>query len=446
MDETRKLAAFVADSTYESLPASVVERTKTYVLDCLGCGFVGAPQPWAKIVADMAREVSGKGEASMFTLDWQAPVSLAALVNGVMIGGFESEHIGHVSHPAGTVFPAAFAVAEREHTTGRDFVTALALGYEVVCRIGDAQTGAVEVERGFHNPAANGPFSSAAVTGKLLGFDAETLANALGIAGSHAGGLIEYVWHGEMTKRLHLGRASQMGMESAFLAQRGFTGPATIIEGPYGYLHAFSPSPELDKLLTGLGDEWRMEKLTIKAYPNHVTSQALVAALQAFKRDVAFDPSQVESMTIKASGRLLEERFLDRAPSSMMGAQYSLIFASATALYRDLDDPLQFDESTLSDAGITQLARKIQIEEIRDGTQIELRIGGQTHQLEATTFVGAAGNPASFEVVANKFRRFSQHALSASQQDAMIETVQQLDRLDDMSRLARSVRGDRSAA
>jgi len=446
MDETRKLAAFVADSTFESLPASVVERVKTYVLDCLGCGFVGAPQPWAKIVADMAHDVGGKGEASMFTLDWQAPVSLAALVNGVMIGGFESEHIGHVSHPAGTVFPAAFAVAEREHTSGRDFVTALALGYEVVCRIGDAQTGAVEIVRGFHNPAANGPFSGAAVTGKLLGFDAETLADALGIAGSHSGGLIEYVWHGEMTKRLHLGRASQMGMESAFLAQRGFTGPATILEGPYGYLHAFSPSPEPEKLLSGLGDEWRMEKLTIKAYANHATSQAPVAAIQAFKRDVQFDPNQVESLKIKASGRLLEERFLDRAPTSLMGAQYSLIFATATAIYRDLDDPLQFDESALSDAGILQLAQKIQVEEISGGTQLEIQIGGQTHQLEATTFVGAADNPASFDVVANKFRRFSQHALSEQQQDAMIEMVQQLDSLDDMSRLARSVSGDGSAA
>ncbi|HEX7103172.1 MAG TPA: MmgE/PrpD family protein [Nitrolancea sp.] len=446
MDETRKLATFVVDSTFESLPASVVERAKTYVLDCLGCGFVGAPQPWAKIVADMAQDVGGKGEGSMFTLDWQAPVSLAALVNGVMIGGFESEHIGHVSHPAGTVFPAAFAIAEREHTSGRDFVTALALGYELVCRIGDAQTGAVEIVRGFHNPAANGPFSGAAVTGKLLGFDAETLANALGIAGSHSGGLIEYVWHGEMTKRLHLGRASQMGMESAFLAQRGFTGPATIIEGPYGYLHAFSPSPEPEKLLSGLGEEWRMEKLTIKAYANHATSQAPVAAIQAFKRDVTFDPSQVESLTIKASGRLLEERFLDRAPTSLMGAQYSLIFATATAIYRDLDDPLQFDESALSDQGILQLAQKIQVEEIAGGTQLEIRIGGQTHQLEATTFVGAADNPASFDVVANKFRRFSQHALSAPQQDAMIEMVQQLDRVDDMSRLASSVSGDGSAA
>jgi 2-methylcitrate dehydratase PrpD len=161
---------------------------------------------------------------------------------------------------------------------------------------------------------------------------------------------------------------------------------------------------------------------------------------------VAFEPSQVESLTIKAAGRLLEERYLDRAPTSLMGAQYSLLFATATAIYRDLDDPLQFNESALSDAGILQLAQKIQVEESSGGTQLEIRIGGQTHQLEATTFVGAADNPAGFDVVANKFRRFSRHALSERQQDAMIEMVQQLDRLDDMSRLARSVSGDGSAA
>lgn len=441
MDETRQLASFVADTGFDHLPVTVVERIKTYVLDCIACGFIGSPQPWAGIVADMVHEVGGAGDASMFMLPWKAPTSQAALVNGVMIGGFESEHVGHVSHPAGTVFPAALAIAERDHLSGKQFLTALAVGYEVVCRIGDAQTGAVEVERGFHNPAANGPFSAAAAVGKLLELDAETIANALGIAGSSSGGLVEYAWHGEMTKRLHLGRASQLGLESALLAQRGFTGPTTIIEGPYGYLHAFSPSPKVETLLEGLGTDWRMQVLTIKAYPCHVTSQAVVAAIQAFKRDRHLDPSTVERVRIKASHRMLENRFLDRAPTSMMGAQYSLAFTTATAIHRNLDMPIQYDVSTLSDPGICDLAQRITWEEVdADKAAVVITVAGKAHELPATTYSGAANNPASFDVVVHKFRRFTQHALAEDEQNTLVNQVSRLESLEDVSEIATLIR------
>jgi 2-methylcitrate dehydratase PrpD len=149
-----------------------------------------------------------------------APAS-AALVNGTMAGGFELEHSGHLSHPGGTVPPATLAAAEATGASGRDVLLACVLGYEVACRIGEAQTRAVEDQRGFHNPAANGPFSSAAAVGKIIGLDAKRQLNALGIAGSMSGGLVEFAWNGAMTKRLHIGLANRAGLEAAFLARRG---------------------------------------------------------------------------------------------------------------------------------------------------------------------------------------------------------------------------------
>ncbi len=451
MGETRRLAEFVHRTGYADLPPSVVARAKVYVLDCLACGFVGAPHLWAAIVADMVKGFGGSGEVSMFTLDWRAPTPHAALVNGVMIGGFESEHVGHVSHPAGTVFPAALAVAERDHVSGRDFLTALALGYEVVCRIGEAQTGTVETERGFHNPAANGPFSAAVATGKLLGFDVPTLLNALGIAGSHCGGLTEYAWQGEMTKRLHLGRASQLGLESALLAQRGFTGPPTIIEGRYGYLNAFSPTPHPERLLAGLGETWLMETLIIKRYPCHVTSQAIVGAIQALKAAAPIDPAAIERIEIQGSGHMLQRRFLNAEPTSMMGAQYSLIFTTAAAFCRDFDDPLTYDESTLSDPQIGRLARLITVSEApgaeghghgpAHGATLLVTIGGETHQIEAPAFRGSLANPADFADLADKLRRYSRHALDDAQQARLIGLVERLDQLPDVAELARALRG-----
>lgn len=453
--ETRELTAFVSNTGYGDLPQSVVDAVKKYTLDTIGCGFVGAKLSWAEMVTEMAREQGGVQEASVFATSEKMTVSQAALVNGVMVGGFESEHVGHTSHPAGTVGPAALAIAERERSSGKDLILATALGYEVVCRIGEAQTGAVETGRGFHNPSANGPFSAAAAVGKLLGFDHDTHSRAFGIAGSHCGGLVEYAWEGSMTKRLHLGRASQLGLESALLAQKGFTGPSTILEGKYGYFQAFSPSPKIEKLLEELGDTWLLETLNIKAYPVHMTTQAIVTAIQAFKQEQSFNPDAVEKIHVRGPQRVIMPRFLDNAPNSEMGAQYSMPFTTAVAFYRDLDDPLQYNESVLEDPGITRLAKAITWEvagEDNDivldgnpgtsmGVGLDVTIDGVTHSLSAETFKGSAANPAGLADVEDKFRRYSKHILSGSAQDEIVEMVRNLDQLDDVSQLASKFRG-----
>src|SRR5204863_8554732 len=136
-------------------------KARIYLLDNLAAGFVGSVQPWSLIVASLARDLGGSGGASVFNHAWQADVSRATLINGVMMGAFEAEHIGHIAHPSATVFPAALAMAERMHADGRSFLQAMLLGYEVVCRVGEAQTRATEVERGFHNATENGAFGAA---------------------------------------------------------------------------------------------------------------------------------------------------------------------------------------------------------------------------------------------------------------------------------------------
>ena len=149
-----------------------------------------------------------------------------------MIGGFETDHayIRGSCHPSACAFPAALAVAERDHLDGKTFLASVALGYEVACRVGAAATRAVEDTAGFHGPGTNAPFGGAAAAAKALGLDSEGVVNALGVAGSHAGGLLEFAREGAMTKRLHVGRGAQTGLESALLAAQGFTGPSTVLE------------------------------------------------------------------------------------------------------------------------------------------------------------------------------------------------------------------------
>src|SRR5881398_1991965 len=269
MNETRTLARFVAETRFTDLPRGLVDSCKIAVLDALGAGFVGAVQPWAQRIVSVVRSLGGTPAASVIHHEWRTDVARAALANGVLIGAFECEPLTG-SHASGTVLPAVLAVAQCRRLDGVAFLTALALGFEVSARIARTAVG-LETVRGFHNPGTQGPFGAAAAVGKLFAFDEERLTHALGIAGSSSAGLLEFAWSGGDTKRLHLGRASQLGLESALLAREGVRGPETVLEGRSGYFNAFSTSPRFEKLLEGLGADWSIEPPSLKSYATHVT-------------------------------------------------------------------------------------------------------------------------------------------------------------------------------
>jgi 2-methylcitrate dehydratase PrpD len=186
MNDTRTLARFVAETTFADLPRRLVENLKISVLDTFGAALVGTRLPWAQRIVAMVKDLGGAPQASVIHHGWRTDVARAALANGVLIGAFECEPLTG-SHASGTVLPAALAVCERERLDGVAFLTALALGFEVSARIARTAVG-LETVRGFHNPGTQGPFGAAAAVGKLYGFDAERLTDALGIAARRARG------------------------------------------------------------------------------------------------------------------------------------------------------------------------------------------------------------------------------------------------------------------
>ncbi|PYN46502.1 MAG: hypothetical protein DME00_18840 [Candidatus Rokuibacteriota bacterium] len=329
MNETRTLARFVADTTFTDLPRRLVENLKITVLDTFGAALVGTRQPWAQRIVAVAKALGGAAEASVLHHRWRTDVSRAALANGVLVGAFECEPLTG-SHASGTVLPAALAISERERFDGVAFLTALALGFEVSARIARTAVG-LETVRGFHNPGTQGPFGAAVAVGKLYGFDEARLTDALGIAGSSSAGLLEFAWSGGDTKRLHLGRAAQLGLESALLARQGVRGPATVLEGRSGYFNAFSTPPRLEKLVSRLGREWAIEPPSLKSYATHVTQQAVVQAIQDLKREHPLDPGAITRIAIRGAPRIMEERHAAREPRDVLGGQYSLPFTAAVA-------------------------------------------------------------------------------------------------------------------
>ena len=452
MDETRRLAEFAAEIQYEDLPPPVVEAVKVYILDNVAAGLVGSGTPWAQMVMGLARESAPTGPCSLFAQRETTSPAYAALVNGTMIGGFECDHalLPGSCHPSAAVFPAALAVAERDHLDGATLLTAVAAGYEVTCRVGLAATRAVEDVRGFHGPGTNAPFGGAAGAGRALGLDRDRFVHALGIAGSHGAGLLEFAREGAMTKRIHVARGAQTGLESALLAAEGFTGPTTVLEGDRGFLRVYSPSPQPELLVEGLGRRYHLLDIMVKAYPCHASFHTAIEAIWRFRQNHSLETGELEAVRITGPERMMEERFCDRAPTSVLGAQYSLPFSAAIALCRDAGDPRSFTEETLWDSEIRSLAERIglAVDLGSSGpawgaaTEVSLTISGSSHVLTATDWKGAPSNPYAYPEMADKFRRYAAPYLTSTSQEEVIAKVDRLEQEEDMSNLARLLRSD----
>src|ERR1700737_3229746 len=203
----------------------------------------------------------------------------AAFVNGTAAHGedFDDTFEGGPVHAGAVIVPAVLAACERHNPDGRMALIGIAVGTEVLCRLSLVVPKAVH-KAGFHPTAIFGAMGAVAGVGAALGLNAKQVVDALGIAGSMAGGIIEYLAEGAWTKRLHAGWAAQSGIRAALLARQGFFGPRTVLEGVHGLFHGFAHTTNGDyEALTGdFGTRWVTDTLAFKSYPCGTMAQPYI--------------------------------------------------------------------------------------------------------------------------------------------------------------------------
>ena len=364
-NETVRLAEYASGLRFEDLPPAVVQRAKDCITDTVAVIILGNGLPWSQIISRYAQSVGAGGRSRILGARGallQAPA--AALANGTLAHAFESDNLtkpGAGVHPGATLLPPGLAVAQDRGSSGRALITAVVAGFEVMYRIGYATKHSNE-RRGFHAPGTTGPFGAAVAAGKLLGLDASQMTNALGIAGSLAGGLMEFARSGTgaMVKRLHLGRASESGVVAANLAADGFTGPTSVLEGEAGFLKVFCTEWDMADLTRGLGSEFKTMTLCLKRFPVHMTAQTGVQAVLELQAEHGFTGADVDRVTVAGTERMATINNIAN-PTDIMMAQYSIPFCVALALFRDPRDPTSFDESALSDANIRGMCARVSV-------------------------------------------------------------------------------------
>jgi 2-methylcitrate dehydratase PrpD len=362
--ETVRLAEYAAALRYADLPEAVVQQAKECIADTVAAIICGSALPWSRIVIRYAERTGPGGKCRILGSEGGAvQANAAALANGALAHAFELDSLtrpGAGAHPGATVLPPALAAAQERGADGRALIAAFVAGNEVMIRIGRA-TGHTNEARGFHAPGTTGPFGAAVAAGHLLRLGPAAMTNALGIAGSLAGGLLEFArGDGGMVKRLHLGRASEAGILAASLAADGFTGPRTVIEGQFGFLRVFCTAWDEAELTRGLGEAYVVSTTVLKRYPCHATAHAAVRAVRDLQAEHGFSGADVEAITVTGTPRMVERHNI-LEPADLMLAQYSIPFSLALALCREARDPESWDETALADPHIRALARRVRL-------------------------------------------------------------------------------------
>jgi len=445
---TGELARFAAQLRYEDIPAEVVERMKTSLLDSIGCCLYGATLPWTQRVQAMVEAEQAAPAAALFGSGRKTSVANAVLVNGTAGHAFELDdiHKESIVHAGSLAVPVALAYAERDGGwSGRDLVTSLVAGYEVGTRVGNAATMSL-FYRGFHPQGTSGVFVAAASAGKCLGLDEGCMRHALGIAGSQAGGLMA-AQEGAMVKRFHAGRAAQSGVYSAELARRDFTGIVDVLEAGYGgYLSSYSDAPNAARLTDGLGAEWETAKVGYKPHASVTSIHAALDALGQLMREHRLQPGDVAALDVGVSRMTHVHCAWDYKAQGVTAAQMNLYYGLAVIAHDGVAFVDQYRQERLADPALLDFIGRIQA---RVDPEIEAMGPAFRHAAVVTVRTrdgrslthrilnrrGSPENPISAADVEYKFRNVAGSCLGAADLDRVVALSAQLDRLDDVGEL-----------
>ncbi|MBN8978871.1 MAG: MmgE/PrpD family protein, partial [Rhizobiales bacterium] len=272
-DETAKLAAYVADLTYDAIPREVLERAKHLTLDFLGSAVRArreAESTPSLLGMLKALGLDHNGDATVVGDSKTWTPAVAALLNGALGHSldFDDTHADSSLHPSAPVVPAAFAAGEMVNASGRDVLTAIVAGYEVCCRLGNALDPTSHYARGFHPTATAGTYGAAAAAAKLFGLTKEQIISAFGVSGSQAAGSLQFLVNGSWNKRYQVGAAAMNGVIAATLARDGFIGSSESVEGKHGLLVGYTDDAHPDKAVADLGKVYETMKIGVKPYPS----------------------------------------------------------------------------------------------------------------------------------------------------------------------------------
>jgi 2-methylcitrate dehydratase len=448
----RQLAEYAVGLSVDDLDEATVHEVRRRMIDSLACACGAWNANAVNVARRIASRVTSDPGAEFLGGAQQTSPDLAAFVNGILFRylDYNDTYLSkEPAHPSDNI-PAVLAAAQAAGASGREIITAIALAYEIQCRLCDAAS----IRAHGWDHVTYGAFSTAASAGKLLGLDADGITQALNLAGTpnitlrqtRAGELSEW-------KGCAFANAARNGVFAAQLAAEGLTGPAPIFEGEMGFFQQVSGEFELASLADASQPDFMIKRTSIKFWPAEYHSQSAIHAALELREQVS-DVTRITKIDIHSFDAAVDIIGKDPEkwrPKTRETADHSLPYCTAVALV-DGDVTLEsFSEERLHDESLLALVAKIDIHRddklsarypvgIPNRITITLDDGSQ-HTAENEFPRGHDQNPMKDGEVTDKFQRLATGLLDTQTQQRVLDTCWALEELGDCGELFAPFRG-----
>jgi 2-methylcitrate dehydratase PrpD len=356
-----RLAQRIAALDAAMLPQAVRRKCEALLIDVVGLAVTARNEDYVQSVLAACDD---DGPCTAIGHARTRSAAAAALVNGTAIHGedFDDTFEGGPVHAGAVIVPAVLAACERHKRDGKAALLGIAVGVETMCRL-SLVAPTLTHKAGFHPTAVFGTIGAAAGVGAALGFSARQLVDALGNAGSMAGGIIEYLAEGAWTKRLHAGWAAQAGLRAALLGRAGFLGPRTVFEGSHGLFFAFARTTAGDfaAVTENFGAQWVAATLAFKPYPCGTMTHPYIDCARRLGRRVRAE-DVVEMVCDVGEGtvhRLWEPLPSKQRPANGYAGKFSTPYCIAAGFIRGNVGLSDFSDDAVRDPAVLALAAKV---------------------------------------------------------------------------------------
>ena len=457
MDAIEQILDFGLNLRFSELPQSVVDRAKMAILDTIGATIAGADAEGVRELTSLVLTWGGRPESTLLPDKEKVPVPWAALVNGSSARALDLDdvHEQATCHVNATPVPALLAVAEaRKPVSGEDFLTALVVASEIICRMALAPRISFSVT-GMANSYQCGIFGAALGSSRILRLTKKRALNAMGIAHAFVCGNQQGYLSGTQTVRIMQGVAAHHGVMAALMAEKGITGSHEVLEGKFGYYPVFHRNKyERGELIEKLGVEWRFEDISIKpVYPCCKFTHGPIEAAMAAMKKAGCSIEEVEKIEVAVTNKEVYDLVCipkDRKwnPQTLVDAQFSLPYTVATAAVHGNISLPHFNHEAIKDSAVINVMKRVEtildVENQGEGrgnfpmpgvVSIHTRTG-EIFEGRVDYVKGHPKNPMSFEDVAEKFRVCAGYGVPDwHQTNGFIEAVQKIEACSDVSHL-----------
>ncbi|MCY4546878.1 MAG: MmgE/PrpD family protein [Defluviicoccus sp.] len=432
-ETTEHLAGFAATLRLDAVPEDVRRSAKALLLDALACAFAGHRGEETGQVRALATALGASGECAVIG---GAPMSLAGavLMNGYLITAVTmcDVHRATLTHVTPEIVPPALAIAARDDASGADLLAALIAGLEVTTRVGLGLDYTAFRAKGWHGPGVTGPFGAAAACGRLLGFDADRMARAFGLAGSQSAGTFA-AW-GTPTVKWHQCRAALSGLMAALLAEQGFVAATNFLTAPDGGLYGTYADGGLPGLATrDLGRRWELQRIALRLWPAATALQDVLTALAGLRDDTAFADIARVRLALPGTAFDMHGGFATYGAKfeALLSAHYvAAVYLRDRALTLDQFEPACYDDPALRRFAAERV-ETVHDPELSGGQAIaEIETGaGARLAARCEHALGTPENPLSQARLEQKFRTYAGPVLGPERTDRTIAAVGALEEL-----------------